>query len=277
MNPKKIQLTERDKDNLLRIAKVVDKGDEALIEEIFNLERQVELVVKALNDGMQYAVKLSETTQRLPGPKGETGVRGLPGENYNLKEQDIERIAQLSSTKVKVPIVEKVIIEKTEIIKEQPIIKTEIIEKIVKELDTSVIDAKIAELESEITRLKNIPRPLIGGGRAGIQILNNGSKVGTKSNEVNFTTGLTVTDSNGRINVAASVGLTFLTPQDYPDGGRVDFIFLSATSQPTWIIADGVWLHAASDDGQTTNWTWDSDSLTATMPVPPINSIRAIQ
>ena len=87
--------------------------------------------------------KLSEIFEKItalkgepgePGPQGNPGVDGDKGDTYTLTEKDKKDIA----SKIKVPIVEKVI-EKTEVIKEQPIITNEIKEVAVAETPDQIV------------------------------------------------------------------------------------------------------------------------------------------
>lgn len=88
--------TEQKKDRLMRIAKVLDGGNSALIKEIFALEERIAELKKIA--------------------KGEPGEPGKNGKDYILTKKDKAEIAG----KITVPIVEKVI-ERTETIKEQPV------------------------------------------------------------------------------------------------------------------------------------------------------------
>lgn len=80
MNPQKSQLTDSQKKTLLRVAKVVDNGDAALMSEIMELEEKVTLISRALNDGLQYAVNIAQATQKLKGEEGKKGDKGDKGD-----------------------------------------------------------------------------------------------------------------------------------------------------------------------------------------------------
>jgi hypothetical protein len=112
----------------------------------------------------------------LKGEKGEAGNPGEPGKDYILTDKDKKDIAQ----KIEVPVVEK-IIEKTEVIKEQPIVTQEIKEVAVAETAEQIrnklesmeeneklsIDA-IKDLRKELEELKKIRnRELTPGGIIG--------------------------------------------------------------------------------------------------------------
>ena len=74
------------------------------------------------------------------GDKGDDGLDGKDGENYILTEQDKKEIAST----IEVPVVEK-IIERTEVIKEQPIVTQEVKEVAVKDTGEEIVK-KINEL-----------------------------------------------------------------------------------------------------------------------------------
>ena len=170
------------------------------------------------------------------GEDGKDGINGKDGKNYTLTEVDKKEIAK----KIIVPVVEKVI-EKTEIIKEQPIVTNQIVKEIVTEFDTTEIDNKIKELEEMINALKTMNPRSVFGGRA-VQVLGSNTKVGTKTNEINFGTGLTVTEVNGRITIEATGGaggFTKETPTGNVDGSNTVF---TVTTEPNYVISDGITL-----------------------------------
>lgn len=79
-------------------------------------------------------------------------------------------------------------------------------------------------------------------------------------------TGITITrDTTGRSTIAATSGggFTALNATEIPDGTIQTFTFAGATAQPTYIVADNVWLKAVSKAGRT-NWTWNAGLKEAT-------------
>ncbi len=75
------------------------------------------------------------------------GDKGDPGKDYILTQQDKEEIALLASKEIVVPVVEKVI-EKTEVIKEQPII-TEIVKEVALTDKPEIIRNKLEILQGD--------------------------------------------------------------------------------------------------------------------------------
>lgn len=156
------ELTSQQKKLLLRLAKVADGGELAVIEEINTLEERID-----------------ELTITQKGDKGDKPVAGVDypipenGKDYVLTEKDKEEIA----LKVEIPVIEKVV-EKTEtIIKEQPIV-TEITKEVaVADTGKQIVD-KINDLPIEpdyqiavehIKGLEKLVKELqgsIGGGKS---------------------------------------------------------------------------------------------------------------
>jgi hypothetical protein len=112
----------------------------------------------------------------IKGDKGDKPVAGVDypipenGNDYVLTEADKREIA----SKIKIPIVEKVI-EKTEVIKEQPIVTNEIKEVAIKDtpeqikeklLEVGIAIDDIEDLRKELDDLKKkwTSRPMFGGG-----------------------------------------------------------------------------------------------------------------
>lgn len=110
--------TDHKKEILRRAAKVADGKEMALFKEILELENRLNGVLEQF-----------KTLQSLK--KGDPGEPGSDGEDYVLTESDKKEIA----SKIKVPVVEKEvrIVEKTEVIKEQPIV-TEVVKQEIKEV-----------------------------------------------------------------------------------------------------------------------------------------------
>ena len=111
--------------------------------------------------------------------------------------EEMETLPEKAAAQVVIPVQDK-IIEKTEVIREKPIVMENL-------FDPSSVWEKIALLEEEVKK----PRGILGtiGGRAGFQVLSSGRKVGTKTNEINFV-GATVADSYGRITVTTNGDIT---------------------------------------------------------------------
>lgn len=84
-----------------------------------------------------------EGVELLKGEKGDT-VKGEPGENYILTEDDKKEIAE----KITIPIVDRVI-ERTEVIKEKPVITNEV-KEVAKYEEAEQIAKKLNTLKEKI-------------------------------------------------------------------------------------------------------------------------------
>ena len=258
-----IQLNDKQKKKLMRLANVIDNPETGIVEEITQLDERVD---KVENIALEAHKMASETRKIAKGEDGYTPVKGVDyfdgvdGKDYILTDNDKKDIA----LEVEVPIFEK-IIEKTEIIKEQPIITNQIVKEIKTEFDTTEIDKKIEELEKKLEELKRIStssRGVVAGGRAGIQVYGSGTKVGTKANEINFGTGLTATNSYGRITVVASNTLSSpITVTGTPNSSNRIF---TIASEPTVLVINGVFYRST---GGAITWTYLAGTLTLSQPV----------
>ncbi len=165
-----------------------------LLDKIHDLQEELENSINEIREKLDSAIEeIKENTPDLnkvlesvrgqpgkdsdiPGPKGDS-IKGDKGDDYILTEKDKKEIAQ----KIDVPIVEK-IIEKTEIIKEQPIITNEITneikevakyekpEQIRDKLETLKKDERldvsaIKGLEEKIKEIPERPTMTVFGGR----------------------------------------------------------------------------------------------------------------
>jgi hypothetical protein len=146
-------LTTTDKNKLLRIAKVVDAGDAALIQEVFELEDKIDVVnnevkdaLKEVSDAVTQTKKLVEDVKKMEGPSGYTPVKGkdyVDGKDYILTTEDKKYIAE----QITVPVIEKVI-EKTTVVKEQPIV-TEITQTVENSVKAEEIVIKLESLKED--------------------------------------------------------------------------------------------------------------------------------
>lgn len=239
-------LNPQQKKKIEKLYAVIEQGDVAILEYIYELEQKFE--DKTLELEAQFKDKLKELRDVVPNMKDileqvkgkdaspeqvaellkgdvsfletvmpDDGLDGNDGETYILTEQDKKDIAR----SVKVPVVEK-IIERTDIIHEQPIVKTEIVKETIKEssetgetivnkindldVESEKIDARhIKGLKEEI--IKNIPRQNQGGGFRPIVVLDDGVPIANVS-EINFTGGTlsAASISNGRVSVPIGGG-----------------------------------------------------------------------
>lgn len=202
--------------------------------------------------------------------------KGDPGKDYVLTPKDKEEIA----SKIKVPIVDK-IIEKTQVvIKEQPIVTekvtNQIIEKAVAE-DANKITAKINTTENSID-----PKVIIGlkdwMSKAERAITSKApAKYYGGGDVVQAGTNVTVTRQNGKrvISSTGGSGLTALYATEVPDGIITVFTFALASTKPQYIVYDNVWMRETTAFG-TTNWSWDNALKQATLALPPVDDIWAV-
>lgn len=186
--------TPQQEKRIKRLSKIIDEGGLALLEYMIELEEMIESTnekLKEVKEGLN--PEIEKLLKKIKGDDGYTPVKGIDyddgedgddGLDYVLTENDKTEIA----SKIKVPIVEKVVVEKTEtIVKEKPIvteIKTETkIENPVtgKDIVDKVNDLEIEpELQIDFTHIKGwedkvkslIPKTqgspvYIGGGNSG--------------------------------------------------------------------------------------------------------------
>lgn len=150
-------LSPKDQKKLERLAKIAEGGSLGVFEYLVELEESFE--AKAEEMKLEFEKKIQEYKSGLPdiaeilkSVKGQDGITpekgkdyfdGEDGKDYVLTDKDKKEIAK----SVVVPIVEKVI-ERTEVIKEQPIINNEIKEVAV--FDERMIEEKIPQMGERI-------------------------------------------------------------------------------------------------------------------------------
>lgn len=153
----KTQLTDKQKKGVEKLLKVLEGGNVAILQYLMEIEERLDTEVPSLK----------EVIQRMKGDKGDSPTEEevlnlvIPiiqeikksiknGENYVLSDTDKEEIATLAVMDLHVPIVEKVIeIQKTEVVREVPIVTENVVEVAVK--DTPF------ELRDKLETLKNLP------------------------------------------------------------------------------------------------------------------------
>ncbi len=257
IDPKKIiKLSQLAKNGVVAVAKylfeVEDRVD-SVQSDVLDMGKKLVDVEKELKERISSDTSLIEKMAKnllkdIKGDKGDLPVAGVDypipenGKDYVLTDSDKQDIAK----KITVPVVEK-IIERTEVIKEQPIVTNEI-KEIIKEvtpIDTGeqIVD-KINVLpidpESQIEkehikgledwmklmeeRISNIPRGRGGGGRSG-----NSVQYYDISSELNGSTKVFTIPSNRRVLLITGTSLptTFRPLIDYTVDGRT----LTFTSQ----------------------------------------------
>lgn len=70
-------------------------------------------------------------------------------------------------------------------------------------------------------------------------------------------------------------GFTALSATGSRNGINTVFVF-STSTQPSYIVSDGVW-YTALDDNGSTQWSWSTGSKQATMIIPPNSSLFGVQ
>jgi hypothetical protein len=269
------KLTDEKKKEMLRLARFIDDHQKATIDELDELDDKVELLnykIETLSKEAKEAILIAEETQKMDGKPGYTPVKGVDyedGKDYQITERDIESIAKVASKRIAIPVVEK-IIEKTEVIREQPIITNQVVKEIVTDFDTSIIDDKIKALENRIEELKNQGgRRDVISGRIGIQALNNNVKVGARVNDINFGTGLTVAQVNGGVTVTSTGGGSFSILTATGTVNSINTVFTFSTAPSVIVVDGGRSMRATSSNGNI-NWT---GTTTVTLQIAPTKDI----
>lgn len=149
MNPK--NLTEKQISKLKKLAGVMDNGNIAVLEHLFEIEEKIDEAIPTLENIVgRFKGDKGEKGDSIKGEDGYTPIKGkdyFDGEDYVLTERDKKEIAK----SIQVPIVEKVIEKRETVIRELPVVTKEIIEKEVAVLD----DATVAYLEEEIRKVED--------------------------------------------------------------------------------------------------------------------------
>ena len=218
---------------------------------------------------------------------------GEDGEDYILTQKDKREIA----SQIKVPIVEKEIkiIEKTEIIKEQPIITNEIkevafsdngemivykINELPIELEYQIEKEHIKGLEEydEISKLAKQPKGSDFGTTVTLEgmIYVNGVKKNDKQLNLIAGTGVTLTYNSvrgvGELTISNdSVEGTVLTATGTINDSNLDFTF---TSLPSIIVINGA---SYLQTGGAITWSWTTLTATLSSPVGVGGSIYGIR
>lgn len=162
------------------LAKVIDNGDVAILEHVDSLEDKLEELEKQIPDVRS---ALDRVEALVDGEKGDKG------DDYVLTSEDKKEIASL----IKVPVVEKVI-ERTEVVKEQPIVTKEIVKEVrevkvdvpfVDDASISYLEEKIVSLEEKLEdKIDNLPKATLP------------SPIGIVVREVQAGAGVSIDNSN---------------------------------------------------------------------------------
>jgi hypothetical protein len=172
-----------------------------------NTDTSIQELRDKLNEEITNLQNSISNIQLLKGDKGDKGesIKGDKGDNYILTPEDKKEIA----SSIEVPVVERVI-EKTEIIKEQPIVKEvaiyedrkEIIDKINKGGSEKIDSKQIKGFDDLEKRIDGKHFPVMGGGTP-VSISHNGTLKDKEVRNINFTGDVitSVTQNNGTVTV----------------------------------------------------------------------------
>lgn len=284
-----MQLTQEQEKKLKRIAKLVDfetKGAVVLIEDIFALEDEFGAKIPELRELVEELKKerpdrdeIKEIVSELiNGIEKVEPEKGDKGDDYILTEDDKKEIA----SKIKVPVVEK-IIEKTEVIKEQPI---EIIKEVAVITDEAITSRGEAirdglELLQDDDRLD---KKAIKGFEdyeevaklaKASQFLNRGGNGKGLLSQMNDTNIQSPTDGQGLV-YNATTGLweneTIITPetqnlQQVTDIGATTTNVITVKAQPTFTYTAGLLTGITYTNGTTKALTYNGDSTLNTLTI----------
>lgn len=187
-------LTPQQEKKLRKALKIVEDGNLGIAEAIFDLEEKFDEVVKDIKKTAPDVNKMLESI------KGKDGENGADGTDYVITEDDkkeiatevetmldkdsiaqeavklipLQEISDKISKNIKVPVVEK-IVEKTEVIRETPIVTENVVQIAVADTAEVTVD-KINELPTDTdehkidaSHIKNLPAPtVVKGGFRGV-------------------------------------------------------------------------------------------------------------
>ncbi len=149
-----IQLTKDQKRQLMALA-LVSGDDMGFIKQIIDLEKEISELKDVIFNKVEEVKVINE---KAKGDAGYTPIKGkdyVDGQDYILTQKDKEVIAKIAASEVKVPIVEKVIIEKTETVREIPIVKEVIKETITEPSDMLLnLEEVVKDLQEKIKKIK---------------------------------------------------------------------------------------------------------------------------
>lgn len=178
-------LTDKQKRKLTKLANLAKEGSVAIVKHLFEVEETIEKVeekfektVEKIKAEVPDLNKVLESVKGKDGDKGDKPIAGVDypipenGKDYILTEEDKKYIASC----IEVPIVEKVI-ERTEVIKEQPIVKTEIVKEVTTTIDKSETATEIInKLESVEEESQKLSINAIKGWKEVVEPLKNSIK-----------------------------------------------------------------------------------------------------
>mgnify|MGYP006921296701 CR=1 FL=1 len=273
-------------------ADIVENGDLAVIKKIIEFGDIIEESVSNLEEIKERTISAVEKIEKMEEIRQPVdGKPGRDGKDAVITDADLAAIA----AKVKVPVIEKVI-ERVEVVKEQPIVTNEIVKEIIKEVPIEETRDKLEALEGderldvkavkgiknyddEIATLQNRTQLLVqiastrtnssssSAGSGGHIIQDEGVSL-TQRSKLNFVgAGVTVTDDAGNdatlVTISTSSGAGYQTVTSGSINGT-NTVFTWAVA-PNAIVVDGVSMRKVAADG-TVNWT---GTTTTTLTVAP--------
>lgn len=239
-----------------------------IAQEIDKLEERVEECERTKKGEPGYTPKKGK--DYFDGKKGDKGDKG---DAYILTSKDKKEIA----VSIKAPVVEKVI-ERREVIKEQPIIKeialkddpVQLRDKLETLKDDERLDKSAIKGLEELENKISLSSSNVAGQKA-VYLYIDGVKKGLM-NTFNLAAGEGVAIAHSKVNgldtftfTTASPTVTVVTPTGTVNASNTVF---TVTAEPKFVVADGTTYFAGA--GYTYN------SLTITMDIAPSASIKAI-
>jgi hypothetical protein len=221
-----MELTPQQQRKLEKLTKVVNQGDLAILEHLFELETKIDEVKEEIPD-------LDDVLESVKGQPGKdsdiAGPQGEPGEDYVLTEEDKAEIA----SKITVPVVEKVI-EKIQTIREIPIVTENVVEVAVTDTPEKIVDKinsseyqiepervkGLNDLKDEVKSVKTAGQSRAGWGAHPITVQQSGTTK-TKNARILDFTGATVTQTPSGV-----------TSIDVQAAGDARYLKLDASNDP---------------------------------------------
>jgi hypothetical protein len=235
------------KEKLLKAYELTEGGEAALIDAIISLEEKVE-DCKSLK-------------------------KGDKGDDYVLTDEDRADIA----SKIEVPVVEKVIEKTTEVIREQPIVKTEIIKETIERQPietkiTQTVERPITpkEVVDNLNETRGLVDPAVLRGWEDLERIIRANSHAPRDFDLRI--GVSQTDFQNLLRRVITVeqGGTggvgaWSTPAETPNGSIQTFTV--GSEAPTDVVADGVNYYSGA------GYTFAGGQITFT-DIQPVNFVR---
>ena len=269
-----MELSPQQLSKIQRLAKILDDGEVAIAHELEQLDEKIDKVDTKVTKEIDSLKEQVSTVEKMEGKAGHTPVKGVDyedGHDYVLTEIDKKEIAD----SITVPVVTKVI-EKTEVIREIPVVR-ETIKETIKEpvitnttINQEMTGEKIVqvlndleikpELQIDAKHIKNLPVqgnvPAYGGARtlAGLLDVSVTGVTTNQSIKWNGTRWVAYTPSTGGFQIPVSGAV---------NGTNQTYVW---TTAPNVISVDnGRIMQKVSSDG-TVNWTGTTTTVLTIAP-----------